>query len=363
MKLLKEFSRFFVGILFIISGLIKVNDPVGTAIKLEEYFQVFAYDFAPFFEVFVPAALFFSVFLSVLEVVLGFALLLNYQTKINSWILLLLIIFFSFLTFYSAYFNKVTDCGCFGDAIKFTPWQSFTKDMVLLFFIGIIFLFKNDYKSVLPSKTGLMTMSATTIVLIILAVIAIRHLPFIDFRTYKIGNNLGQLMQPSGELEYEYIMEKDGETFRFDSYPSDKSYTFKEMVILNPEVQPKITDLAVWNDDGEFTEQLLSGAKLLLITHSIEKSSLKNISDINALFDKVEIAEKWSLTASGPELYDDFAEKNKIDYPYFFADATVLKTMVRSNPGIILLKDGVVKGKWHFNDVPTVSEINRLLYE
>ena len=147
MNIIKEIARFFVGGLFIFSGLIKVNDPVGTAIKLEEYFDVFSADIAPFFEWFIPAALFLSVFLSVLEVVLGVALIIGYRMKITSWILLGMIVFFTFLTFYSAYFNKVTDCGCFGDAIKLTPWESFYKDIILLFFIVIIFIKKRDYTS------------------------------------------------------------------------------------------------------------------------------------------------------------------------------------------------------------------------
>jgi uncharacterized membrane protein YphA (DoxX/SURF4 family) len=363
MKILKEVSRFLVGILFIFSGLIKVNDPVGTAIKLEEYFEVFAYDFAPFFEIFIPAALFLSVFLSVLEVVLGIALLLNYKMRFTAWTLLLLILFFSFLTFYSAYFNKVTDCGCFGDAIKLTPWQSFTKDMVLLVFILIIFLFRKDYSTILKEKTGHIAMGASTLLLVILAVMAIRHLPFVDFRPYAVGNDLPRLMQPSGELQYEYIMKKDGETFTFQEYPTDKSYEYVDMKLLNPEVQPKITDLSVWNDMGEFTDQMMQGAKLLVIISDITKSDMEDISRVKGLLDRVKTADVWVLTASGESVYSEYREKYGMNYPYFFADATVLKTMVRSNPGLIFLKDGVVLGKWHHNDVPNVSEINRLVIQ
>mgnify|MGYP006269277647 CR=1 FL=1 len=363
MKVLKEVSRFFVAILFIISGLIKVNDPVGTAIKLEEYFEVFAYDFAPFFELFIPAALFLSVFLSVLEVVLGIALLLNYQMKLTAWTLLLLIIFFSFLTFYSAYFNKVTDCGCFGDAIKFTPWQSFTKDMVLLVFIGVIFIFRKGYSPILPGSSGHIVMGGSTVVLIILAVVAIRHLPFVDFRAYAVGNNLPRLMKPSGELQYEYIMKKDGETYTFEEYPTDKSYEYVDMRLLNPEVQPKITDLSVWNDQGDFTDQMMQGARLLLIITDITKSDAHDIARAKELLDKVKTAEVWVLTATGENIYSEYKTKYGLSYPYFFADATVLKTMVRSNPGLVFLRDGTVLEKWHHNDVPTISEINRLVIE
>ena len=139
MIILDSIVRFIVGALFIFSGLIKLNDPIGTQIKLEEYFEVFAVDFAGFFVYLIPAALTISMLLIVLEVVLGIAVLLNYQMQKTTMVLLLLITFFTFLTFYSAYFDKVTDCGCFGDAIALTPWESFTKDLILV--VLIVYLF------------------------------------------------------------------------------------------------------------------------------------------------------------------------------------------------------------------------------
>jgi uncharacterized membrane protein YphA (DoxX/SURF4 family) len=361
MKTIREVARFFVGGLFIFSGLIKVNDPVGTQIKLEEYFEVFAYDFAPFFEWFIPAALFLSVFLSVLEVVLGIALLLGYRMQETAWVLLGLIVFFTFLTFYSAYFNKVTDCGCFGDAIKLTPWQSFYKDVILMVLIAVIFWQRKNYQSFLNRKVGHGTMIGSTLILVVLAVYAILHLPYIDFRAYAVNNNIPQLMQPSGELKYEYIMEKNGEEFVFDQYPTDKSYTFKAMELTNPEVQPKITDLAVWNDEGDFTDQLLTGNKLLIITHNVEKASLQSSKEISSLISRVKNAEAWVLTSSNQEIYQEYAQQANWELPFFYADATVVKTMIRSNPGIMLLQNGIVRGKWHYNDVPEISKINQLL--
>lgn len=134
-NIITQFSRIFVGILFIISGLIKLNDPVGFSYKLAEYFSVSVLNI-PFFE---PYALAIAVFLVIVEVVLGVMLLVGYKPKFTVWSLLLMVVFFTFLTFYSAYFNKVTDCGCFGDALKLTPWGSFTKDVILLVFILILF--------------------------------------------------------------------------------------------------------------------------------------------------------------------------------------------------------------------------------
>ena len=139
--------RFLVGGLFIFSGMIKVNDPVGTAIKMEEYFEIFSLDIAGFFHYLVPFALPISIFLVVVEVVLGVALLFNYKQNTTLKSLLAIIVFFTALTGYSAITNSVTDCGCFGDAIKLTPWESFIKDIVLLVMILILYLSEHDVQS------------------------------------------------------------------------------------------------------------------------------------------------------------------------------------------------------------------------
>ena len=257
MKNLYTLSRYLVGVLFIFSGLIKINDPVGTQIKLEEYFEVFSADFTPLFEHLVPLALILSVILCTLEIVIGIALLMNYKMKITRVILLSLIVFFTFLTFYSAYFNKVTDCGCFGDAIKLTPWESFTKDIILLFFSLIIFILyrklKNQigffYIKIFDNATFRDSLIIFTfIICLIISFTAINFLPFIDFRPYKIGNDIVTLMKPSEELKYSYIMEKNGKEYEFDIYPNNEIYSFKELKLLNPEAQAKITDYNLWDN-------------------------------------------------------------------------------------------------------------------
>jgi len=362
MPILAQISRFLVGGLFIFSGLIKINDPVGTAIKLEEYFEVFAVDFAPFFVYLVPGALFFSVLLSVVEVVLGVAVLLNYRMKITAPVLMGMIIFFTFLTFYSAYFNKVTDCGCFGDAIKLTPWQSFIKDIILLVLIIIIYLNRNIYQASLPGKAADLTIAAVTLINIGVAILAIQHLPYVDFRAYKVGADIPRLMQPSESLKYKYIMSKDGQDEEFLDYPTQGGYEFKEMVLLNPEAQPKITDYSVWNPEGDFTEQTFEGSKLFLVMYDALKAKTEALAEINMLMDQLPAGvDPVILTASGEEVFEDFRHEYQLAAPYYFADATVLKTIIRANPGLVLMKDGVVVGKWHHNDVPDVDEVQELV--
>uniref|UniRef100_UPI0035942B9A BT_3928 family protein n=1 Tax=Aquiflexum sp. TaxID=1872584 RepID=UPI0035942B9A len=249
--------RLLVGGLFIFSGLIKVNDPVGTSIKLEEYFDVFSNDIASFFYIFKEIALPLAVVLVVAEVVLGIMLILGVRLKFTVWALSILIIFFTFLTFYSAYFNKVTDCGCFGDAIKLTPWESFIKDVILLSLIGVLFVFRKDLSN--DGKTwAKWTVRFSLVISFAIAILAIRNLPFIDFRAYKEGVNIPEAMQPSAQLQYNYVMKKDGQEYVFDQYPSDDSYEFVEMNLVNEDALPKISDFAVWNADGDYTDEILT---------------------------------------------------------------------------------------------------------
>ncbi|QDH77635.1 DoxX family protein [Echinicola soli] len=354
-KIILTLFRFLVGGLFIFSGLIKVNDPVGTSIKLEEYFEVFSNDIASFFEVFKPFSLELSVFLIVLEVALGIMLLLNYKRNLTVSLLLVLILFFTFLTFYSAYFNKVTDCGCFGDAIKLTPWQSFYKDIVLVVMIGVLFVLRKD----LPDNTSKVTsvlVGGSAVVCLILSVLAIRNLPFIDFRAYKEGVDITEAMQPSGVLEYRYIMKKDGEEIVMDEYPTDERYEFVDMQLKNPDALPKIADFGVWNDEGDFTEAILEGDKLLIVISSYDKMDAKKLGNLDDIMD-VEGVETVIVTATAADEIEQVMAVQGWEVPYYFGDATVLKTIIRSNPGIVLLKDGTVLKKYHINNAPDLEEV------
>ncbi len=280
---------------------------------------------------------------------------------ITSVTLIVLILFFTGLTFYSAYFNKVTDCGCFGDAIKLTPWQSFYKDVILVVLIFVIFFNFHKYQEYLSDKIQNITMIVATLVCAGIALMAIWYLPFIDFRSYKVGNDIRELMEPQERAEYEYVMEKDGEEFRFEQYPSEPGFELKEAIVLNEgKATPKITDFGIWNDDGEFTEEVLTGGKLLFIFHDVQKAKTKALDEMKELA-KVSGAETWILTSSNYEEFETFRHENQLGFPVFFADATVLKAMIRSNPGIMTLKDGVVTGKWHFNSVPNSAEVRNLV--
>ncbi len=353
MKIFLQFCRIAVGCLFIFSGIIKLNDPVGTQIKMEEYFEVFGTHFM------VPFALYVAVLMCVAEVALGFALLFFYRMRYTATLLLLLIVFFTFLTFYSAFFNKVTDCGCFGDFIKLKPWTSFWKDIVLTLLIIPLFIHRNHLSAGFDNKKGDIIVGLGTLASFGFAMYCILHLSVWDFRAYKVGANIPQLMQPSCAAKYTYIMTKDGKEETFDKYPSDTTYQFKDMKLMNPECMPKITDYSLWNDEGDFTQQSFSGKKLFIIMLNTNLTSTSHLNEIKILVQNLSNTDisPMVITSTDKATYEKFSEQYGLDIPYYFADGVVIKTMIRSNPGIMYVDNGVVKGKWHHNDVPVIEDL------
>lgn len=355
-------ARFLVGTVFIISGLIKINDPVGTQIKFEEYFEVFAQDVPllhGFFMGLVPLTLLMSVVFCASEVVLGVALLARYKPKLTISILLLLITFFTFLTFYSAYFNRVTDCGCFGEAIKLKPWTSFTKDVVLMVLILFIIGHRNR---IMPRKTGWLV-ALTTVLTIGLGVYAILFLPPVDMLPYAVGKSIPTQMKTSEPLRYTYIMEKAGKITEFAAYPTDTTYKFKEMVLANESAKPKITDYRVWNDAGDFTPETFVGNKLFVIVKTTADIDAGSIPAIRSLVNGLKGSgiTPIILTSVSTDEIKRFQTEYQLDLPAYQADATVLKTIMRANPGTWLLSNGVVKGKWHHNTTPTAANVKKMI--
>jgi hypothetical protein len=252
----------------------------------------------------------------------------------------------------------VTDCGCFGDAIKLTPWESFYKDIILLVLISFLFFSRKD----LPQKTPKWATYSAGVSLVLslgLAVYAIQNLPFIDFRAYKIGVSIPVNMQPSAPLVYTYVMKKGGELVYLDQYPTDESYEFVEMTLNNPEALPKISDFAAWNAEGDQAEYLFQGNKVLLLSSNLTKMSDANLDGLTNLFTSLEKApvELIFMAAATQEEIDAVIAKNGWKIKGLQADATVVKTIMRANPGIMLLKDGVVVGKYHHNNTPDALEV------
>ena len=359
MKILTPISRIFVGILFIISGFIKLNDPLGFSYKLQEYFSAEVLNL-PFLE---PYALAISVFVVVFEVVLGVFLLIGYKPKFTLWSLLLMIVFFTFLTFYSAYFDKVKDCGCFGDALKLTPWESFTKDVVLLALILIIFFGR---KYITPIFNPVVTNSIAALSLILSLAFGyhvLMHLPSIDFRAYKIGDNLLQNMStppdaPKAVQEFTWTFDVDGEqqTIVTDgSYPNIKgTYVGVETRIVKEGFQPSILDFSIESEDEDFTEYYLNAERLLmLVSYNLETADKEGLLKLKAISDEA-LKKGYTvigLSASGEDVKNRIKQEYDLEFEFFICDEKALKTVVRSNPGALQLKKGTVQQKVHWNDI------------
>ncbi|AFM03956.1 hypothetical protein Fleli_1535 [Bernardetia litoralis DSM 6794] len=364
MKFLNQIICFIVGALFIFSGAVKAIDPIGTAIKLGEYFEVFATDVPAlhdFFHLLNQNATVLAVIFVVSEVVLGAALLIGFRRKITVWLLFLMITFFTFLTFYSAYFNKVTDCGCFGDFLPLKPWESFTKDVVLFVLITILLV---QVKK-LTNKSNFFTfilMFSTTLLTGFLTFYAIYFEPPIDFRAYAIGKNISEQMKSQEPPRYIYIMEKDGQEFRMEEYPTDPAYKYINNELLNEdESKPKITDYSLWNDDGDFTQESLTEKRIFILVSNVEKGNFdtfenikKIISEVTAKNANIKVA---ILTSDTKEVIEAFKASQNINFPFYYIDATVIKTIARSNPALWMLNEGTVVGKYSPNDIPSSEEV------
>jgi len=359
------------GILFIFSGLIKLNDPVGTAYKLEEYFEVFAAD-VPFlswlFDTLKNASRFLSVALSSLEVILGVALLLRWYLRQTLYALLALLVFFTFLTFYSAAFNKVTDCGCFGDFIKLTPWTSFGKDLFLLALWGVVFFnLKHLRHSFVRGTPGLMAMTFASALAIGIGVRALGHLPYFDFLPYKVGNNIPALMKPAEAPRYQYTFTRNGQTLTANEFPTDSTWKYQSMTVLNPEKsKPLITDFVITDPDGnDVTKQVLTGNKLILIVQNTNKADRERFGEFNKLFAEAAKSRKHidvlTITSTAAGKFDSFRHDVNLATPYYFADATVLKSVIRSNPGLLVLHDGTVMAKYHYHDIPALYQVEKAI--
>ena len=363
MKVLVGISRIFVGILFIISGFIKLNDPVGFSYKLQEYFGAGVLNL----EFLIPFALLIAIFVVVFEVLLGIMLIIGYVPKFTVWALLLMIVFFTFLTFYSAYFNKVTDCGCFGDAIKLTPWESFFKDVVLFVLIVLLFWKRKLITPLVPLASHRWIVFASFIACLLFAYQVLMHLPAIDFRPYKIGTNIQDAMTiPEGaakaEIAYHWVFDENGKekvVTTEGTYPTTTG-TFKEVrtETLTKGYEPPIHDFAIVSGGKDYTNTFLTAKKLLVVVvYNLTKSESEGMSKL-----KETLAEARrngykviALSASGKSDIMKAKKRYNFEIDFYTTDETALKTIVRSNPGILRLEEGTIKQKLHWNDIDEVT--------
>ena len=359
MKVLVGVSRIFVGVLFIISGLIKLNDPVGFSFKLGDYFAPEVLNL-PFLE---PYALVIAVLVVILEVLLGVMLIVGYAKKFTLWSLLLMIVFFTFLTFYSAYFNKVTDCGCFGDALKLTPWESFSKDVVLLVLILVLYKGSRYIQPFFSKGVRSITVFISLILCLWLGLHVLEHLPVIDFRAYKVGTNITKGMQtpadaPRAVYQYNWSFDVDGQQKtvinRGEDPKIDGTLLGVETSVLQKGYEPPIHDFSIERDGIDYTTQMLEEEHLLVvIAYNLNVAQNEGFIAIKEATDSA--LEKGytviGISASSTPETEKLAAKYDLDFKFYFCDMTALKTIIRSNPSIIRLEKGTILQKLHFNDV------------
>lgn len=362
MKLIVNFLRIFVGIVFIISGIVKIIDPMGFSFKLEEYFAPDVLNL-PFLT---PWASLIASGVMVSEILLGLMIILGYKKRISLIFLLLMTIFFGFLTFYSAYFNKVTDCGCFGDAIKFTPWQSFIKDMVLLLFGLILWGGRKFIHSALNPKTSFLLVLFSFSACFAFIDYTKKHLPLIDFRPYKIGVNISEGMKipadaPKPVVEYYWKFSVAGQEKTFTthgSYPQvDGDFLEVKTKVISRGYTPEIVNFTIEKDDEDFTEAMLQEENLVLIvSYDLQKSQPQGWQEIEKFTQKA-IQKKYKvigLTASVGEA-QNLVNQYNLPFEFFFTDQTTLKTIVRSNPAILVLESGTIRQKANFRDAHKIQ--------
>ncbi|AXT53027.1 DoxX family protein [Aquimarina sp. BL5] len=358
MKILVGFSRIFVAALFLFSGFIKLNDPLGFSYKLQEYFSEGVLNM----EFLIPFALLLAVFLCVFEIIVGVTLLLGYLPKFTVWSLLGMIVFFTFLTFYSAYFNKVTDCGCFGDALPLTPWESFTKDVILLVFILILFFGRKYITPILQVSFHKWIVFACFTACLGFAYHVLMHLPTFDFRAYKIGTNIQEGMSvpegaPEAEFEYFWKFDIDGKEEIIKTsgeYPQVKGkYIEVETKMINEGYIPPIHDFAIEKDGQDYTAEFLERENVVLIVmYNLSKSEGEGMNAIKGLTDKA-LSQGYDvigLTASSPQEVSQKKAQYDLSFDFYSTDETALKTILRSNPGIVKLNKGIITEKLHWND-------------
>lgn len=369
MRLVKNLCRIIVGIVFIYSGFVKGIDPLGSDYKFTDYFNAFGMGWMN------ATTLFFSFALSLAEFLIGIALLFNLWVSRMAWGSLLFMFFFTPLTLVSALTNPVSDCGCFGDAMILTNWQTFWKNIILLLLAIMIFVYRKEYKSSLPLVGQFSFLALAGAGMLCLSVYCYRHLPVLDFRPYAVGKNITEGMRlPEGaepdqyEVTLKYKNKQTGEvqSFTEENYPWQDTLNWEyesssERLVKKGYITP-IHDLVIEHPTlGNITEEILEDDNhtILAVAYNLTQSDVQYQPAINRLAEYAQ--EKgirfYGLTSSSERDIETYKKRYHVPYEFCTADEIQLKTMIRSNPGVIILREGTILDKWAGKDVPDVKEL------
>ena len=369
MRLVKNLCRIIVGIVFIYSGFVKGIDPLGSDYKFTDYFNAFGMGWMN------ATTLFFSFALSLAEFLIGTALLFNLWVSRMAWGSLLFMAFFTPLTLVLALTNPVSDCGCFGDAMILTNWQTFWKNIILLLLAIMIFVYRKEYKSSLSFMGQFSFLSLAGAGMLCLSIYCYRHLPVLDFRPYAVGKNITEGMRlPEGakpdqyEVTLKYKNKQTGEirSFTEENYPWQDTLNWEyesssERLVKKGYITP-IHDLVIEHPTlGNITEEILEDDNhtILAVAYNLNQSDTQYQPAINRLaeYAREKGIRFYGLTSSTERDIEAYKKRNHVPYEFCTADEIQLKTMIRSNPGVIILREGTILDKWAGKDVPDVKEL------
>lgn len=362
MKTVRNIFRIIVGIVFVFSGFVKGVDPLGTVYRMQDYFLAFGTPWANDF------ALPLTIFLCVLEFMLGISLLFNLWLKRTAWILLPTMTYFTILTFFDAFYNLVPDCGCFGDAIKMTNLETFIKNVVLMGLVIPIFLWRKKYKSALRPAGDILLLASGTIIFTALSLYCLWHLPVVDFRGWKTGTQVNKTSDGQVQFYVTYRNRNTGEKEEFltPNYPWNDSTWLAEWIFDSQRVvDPNQDEMTLMIEDtlgNDLAQSFLDipDYHFFVVAYSLEEADKQSFVQLQELAASASDAgySFIGLTGTLPSEITAFKAEQHVDFDFYNSDDVVLKSMIRSNPGLILLKDGVVMKKWHHNDFPDWERMN-----
>ena len=363
-------ARTVVGLTFILSGFVKAIDPLGTQYKIQDYLAAIP----PSLSLPDMLTLLMSVSLSMVEFTLGAFMLTAISRRVTARLTLLFMVVMTAVTVWIYIADPVKDCGCFGDALTLTNLETLLKNIVLLALAALV-AWRPTHIGRLMSRSNQMLLGQMLMVTpVALSFWCLYDLPLIDFRPYHIGADIKAGMEiPEGAeqpvFDTTFIMEKDGERreFTLDNYP-DSTWTFvdSKTVTVKEGYVPPIHDFSITAADGEdITDMVLGreGYTFLLISPDLDKADDQNFGDIDQIYEFCQdnSIPFYCLTASTEKSQQHWQNITGAEYPFCMTDATTLKTMIRSNPGLMLLEKGVVRGKWSHNRLPETTELETML--
>ena len=363
-------ARTVVGLTFILSGLVKAIDPLGTQYKIQDYLAAIP----PSLSLPDMLTLLMSVSLSMVEFTLGAFMLTAISRRLTARLTLLFMVVMTAVTVWIYIADPVKDCGCFGDALTLTNLETLLKNIVLLALAALV-AWRPTHIGRLMSRSNQMLLGQMLMVTpVALSFWCLYDLPLIDFRPYHIGADIKAGMEiPEGAeqpvFDTTFIMEKDGERreFTLDNYP-DSTWTFvdSKTVTVKEGYVPPIHDFSITAADGEdITDMVLGreGYTFLLISPDLDKADDQNFGDIDQIYEFCQdnSIPFYCLTASTEKSQQHWQNITGAEYPFCMTDATTLKTMIRSNPGLMLLEKGIVRGKWSHNRLPETTELETML--